>query len=114
MTRPATSHRLLERLRRMGLDLPPGTTLHRVYAGRADRSNGAWSWAAHRPAGGPHTIGSSFTMTTLVTAPRLIAVEGSDGGDIDVEPTTDTDTATAGGWQRRPHGCRALYERAER
>lgn len=92
-----TSDRLLARLREIGLNLPEGAQLIRVYPSPAMRNAGAWSWFAVDRDGIELGIGSAFSMAELLTAPGLIvgrvrggAAGGYDfGHDIEVEPTAD-------------------------
>lgn len=70
-----TSERMLVRLRELleaeGLTLPEGTELRRSYAGRWQRSEGAWSWFAFHPGGvslvpGAGDIGSHYPMGVVL------------------------------------------------
>ena len=49
--------RLVEMLRREGVDIPDDWRFRRVYAGRSQRLAGAWSWSLENHAGRP-IIGS--------------------------------------------------------
>lgn len=82
--RPTPSSRLLVRLRTMGLNVPEGATIGRVYAGHWQRSAGAWSWTVEPSQ--VQGIGSLWTVTGLLRVPRLIAVWSRQTGDWEVQP----------------------------
>lgn len=58
--------RLLEMLREAGAPVPRGSTLHRVYASRADRTLGAWAWTVRGPDLRWLDIGSQWPRRTLL------------------------------------------------
>lgn len=65
MTTP-TAERMLDRLRKVGLDLPEGTKLVRTFARDWQREEGAWAWKAVGPGDTPLGIGSSIPMYHLL------------------------------------------------
>jgi hypothetical protein len=80
------ARRLLDRLRQVGLDLPEGTRLVRVYPSRAMRSEGAWTWFALGPEGRDLRIGSQHSMAELLEADMLdLRPIRSGAVDVDVE-----------------------------
>jgi hypothetical protein len=84
-----TSERLIARLRKIGLDLPDGTRLVRVYPSPAMRTEGSWSWTALGPNGRDLQIGSQHSMTALLEAEVILAQpirSGAVGFDVDVVP----------------------------
>ena len=80
------SERLIERLRRDGLDLPPCTELRRTYRSRRT-GIGRWSWFAYCPGDchGDLYVGSHWSMRELLAASRL-TYQRLDHGDICVDP----------------------------
>lgn len=61
-----TSERMLDRLKRAGLDLPEGTQLVNTFARDWQRQEGAWAWQAVGPQNIPLGIGSPFPMSFLL------------------------------------------------
>lgn len=87
--RKSVQQRLIERLRRVGVDLPDGVTLCRTWAGYWQRSEGAWSWTAVGPDGhGELNIGSQWPMKLLLAAPRL-DTSISKSGDTHIDPVDE-------------------------
>lgn len=90
---------LLDRLRTEGV--VPATAdaeLRRVYAGRIQREQGAWSWSVEfRKDGWSRSAGSQWPMRDCVRAERWLLTT-LDYGDICIDPvptastTVDTDT----------------------
>lgn len=67
------SARLLHRIHEeCGLAIPDGTEIHRTYAGRLQRQEGAWSWFALDPHGF-EVCGSHYPVTTLLRAKGIVA-----------------------------------------
>ncbi|MFF8656790.1 hypothetical protein [Streptomyces huasconensis] len=84
-----TAERLIARLREIGLDLPEGSRLVRVYPSPAMRNEGAWSWSAMGPDGRELLIGSQYPMAELLGAERLDTMQitsSAVGKDTEVFP----------------------------
>lgn len=83
----STSQLLLSRMRSEGLSdlIPDGTRLVRVYASRADRSAGAWSWCALTSDGSELFIGSQYAMDELLKANKW-DVSTDSYGSISIDP----------------------------
>lgn len=93
MVREPVSVQLIDRLRLEGF-VPETADLElgRVYAGRAQRSQGAWSWCCRWGYDGnlAKTVGSQFTMAMCVRADRLEACRDS-VSDVSLFPLNDED-----------------------
>jgi hypothetical protein len=87
------SGRLTERLRAMGLPVPPNANIERVRAGWADRAAGAWSWRTFPPTPAGEVVGSQFRVADLLKARRLVAVNarGDAAGEWSVFPADGDD-----------------------
>ncbi len=65
------SDRLMQRLSRdHGLAIPPGTTIHRTYAGRLQRQTDAWSWFAI-DLNGRIVCASQYPVSLLVRSSKI-------------------------------------------
>ena len=85
------TERLIDRLRTMGVPVPEGTVLRRVYAGRDQRSKGAWSWYFDYPPSEYHTartVASIWPVGYLLKQPRLMVMRVITR-DLEVDPWED-------------------------
>ena len=84
--------RLRKRIKEeLGIELEEEFT--RLYPGYWQRSRGAWSWEAKRPAGARLPVGSQWSMTELLKADKLTAYQ--DGG-VDTAIIPDDEPTRAG------------------
>lgn len=85
------TERLIGRLRTMSVPIPEGTQLRRTYAGRDQRSKGAWSWFFDYPDRSRwpdrtfRPIGSIYPVSLLLREPRLMVMR-TITGDLEVDP----------------------------
>ena len=77
------SQRLVERLRAEGHPVPEGEMPYRVYAGRHQRSAGAWSWCIEM---GHYVLGSQWSMREIVEAPGIESAKLPWGGQTEIYP----------------------------
>lgn len=82
----APSIRLVERLRRLGVDIPHRWVFRRTYAGRSQRQAEAWSWWIETP-DGREIIGSIYPVGVLLAAPALTVRRSFE--TLVVDPTGD-------------------------
>lgn len=83
------SRKLLDRLRAMGLDIPPSATIHRTYAGRCQRQASAFSWFINGWAPtGVTDVGGYMRVTELLKVDRLM-VSRSVNGYWEVDPYSE-------------------------
>lgn len=85
-TATTTAERMLDRLRKVGIDLPEGTQLVNTYARDSQREEGAWAWKAVDPDGIPLGIGSPFPMYRLLRRRRWELVTDECEGTIVIVP----------------------------
>jgi hypothetical protein len=82
---------MLARLRAMGMDVPVGAYIRRVYASPADRNAGAWSWAVMKADGNEARVGSQYSIGELLRG-RLVASRGwAYDDDWDIDPYREGD-----------------------
>lgn len=86
------SQRLLDRLRQIGLQVPPGAVIARQNPSPGQRAQGTWRWRIHTADGKPvleqpdglfYAVGSTERVTDLVKAEHLVAQ--ADLGDIHID-----------------------------
>lgn len=77
--------RLIARLREMGVEIPDGAQLRRTYAGRHQRSAGAWSWYLVDADGHELHIGSQISVTDLLKETTLHTWQDR-LGDLHIDP----------------------------
>jgi hypothetical protein len=75
--------KLIERIREVGIDVPDGVVLRRLYPGHHQRAAGAWSWVAVDPETNAELVGSCHPMS------ELVAAVGIDVYHYDVFPTPE-------------------------
>lgn len=79
--------KLIRRLREMGFNIPEGTTVQRTYAGRHQRSAGAYSWTFQHIDSkyfGVGNIGSMYLIKDLARAKKICVYKHD--GDIELFP----------------------------
>lgn len=79
------SERLLRRLRAMGIEIPPGSYVHRTRAGPHQRAAGAFIWLIHGPRHEDLRIGGFVPLPELLRG-RLMITRGARDYDYVVEP----------------------------
>lgn len=77
----------------LSIELAPGSTFRRTYAGRVQRQGGAWSWFVLAPDGVTEVCGSPFPVSDLLRAPALLS-HVTYGCPPEILPTV-VDAATA-------------------
>jgi hypothetical protein len=78
--------RLVDRLRKMGYDLPEGLVLHRTNAGYWQRAQGAWSWYATHPISRHEVLASHYRVRELVQSREITAAPGMGSTALEVDP----------------------------
>ncbi len=75
--RPTPKEQMLAKLRELRLDVPEDTQLERIYTGRHQRSEGAWSWTTVYPFARTlcKDIGSQYPMWALLACKEPLTVQ---------------------------------------
>ncbi len=82
----SSTQRLLRRISaESDLTIPHGTVIRRTYAGKLQRSTGAWSWLAVDPSG-RCVCGSHYPVKVLLHSSALIVERDPDTGGVCVDP----------------------------
>jgi len=81
----ALRDRIISRMREAGIEVPYDARLHRTYAGSAQRSAGAWSWAAISASQPSFDAGSQFPIGVLLAAPAIVW-QANRFGQISIDP----------------------------
>lgn len=86
----STLRKVLEKVKDQ-IDFPPTLELiiHRTYAGRVQRQNGAWAWFAVDPETGQELVGSQWRLKDLAKEPSLIATREFDASGYSIDPDRD-------------------------
>ena len=67
-----TSERVIALASRLGIDVPADARPYRTYAGWAQKSVGAWSWALTSHESPSFSLGSQWPMTVILSAPGVV------------------------------------------
>lgn len=68
-------HKLIEKLRQNGIQVPKDAKFRRLYVGRWQRSAGAWVWSLQS---GIWEIGSCSSVTVCVKSKTLTKIRGGE------------------------------------
>ena len=84
------SERFIQRCRdELKLNLPDGTFVRRTYAGYWQRAAGAMSWTFAHKHEYIGEIGSQWSITELMKAPRLSIMYNDSGNMNEIDPEDD-------------------------